>query len=190
MIRKILFLTAMIAAPSFASSEARAADYCREYTKTVSVGGRAERAYGTACLRPDGSWEIVSLEGSNYARDKVRNTMYDDIERQTNYRDRERVVIRESYHRAPRYYKPHHRYQSVSYNSWPFVFHLGNTNHYQHKAYNKRHYNHGKKHYKQAKNNHAKKRHVKNSKPVKNRGNHYGHRYSQEHLGNGRRDRH
>ena len=34
--------------------------YCREYQQTVSVGGRTERAYGTACRQPDGSWKIVN----------------------------------------------------------------------------------------------------------------------------------
>lgn len=34
--------------------------YCREYSQTVNVGGRAENAYGTACRQPDGSWQIVS----------------------------------------------------------------------------------------------------------------------------------
>ena len=34
--------------------------YCREYQQTVTVGGRTERAYGTACRQPDGSWEIVN----------------------------------------------------------------------------------------------------------------------------------
>jgi hypothetical protein len=34
--------------------------YCREFQQQVSVGGRTEQAYGTACQQPDGSWEIVS----------------------------------------------------------------------------------------------------------------------------------
>ena len=33
--------------------------YCREYTQTVQVGGKTERAYGTACRQADGSWKIV-----------------------------------------------------------------------------------------------------------------------------------
>ena len=33
---------------------------CREYHHTVVIGGREEEAYGTACLQPDGSWEIVN----------------------------------------------------------------------------------------------------------------------------------
>ncbi|HSH41766.1 MAG TPA: RT0821/Lpp0805 family surface protein [Arenicellales bacterium] len=32
--------------------------YCREYRTHVDVGHRVEDAYGTACRRPDGSWEI------------------------------------------------------------------------------------------------------------------------------------
>lgn len=34
--------------------------YCREYTQTVMIGGEQHKAYGTACRRPDGTWEIVS----------------------------------------------------------------------------------------------------------------------------------
>ena len=34
--------------------------YCREFQQTVTVGGRTEEAYGTACRQPDGSWKIVS----------------------------------------------------------------------------------------------------------------------------------
>ncbi len=33
--------------------------YCREYTQTIQVGGKTERAYGTACRQADGSWKIV-----------------------------------------------------------------------------------------------------------------------------------
>lgn len=33
--------------------------YCREYTQTVVVGGKQEKAYGQACRKPDGQWEIV-----------------------------------------------------------------------------------------------------------------------------------
>ena len=34
--------------------------YCREYQQTVTVGGRTEQAYGTACRQPDGSWKVVN----------------------------------------------------------------------------------------------------------------------------------
>lgn len=33
--------------------------YCREFQQTVTIGGKSERAYGTACRQPDGSWKMV-----------------------------------------------------------------------------------------------------------------------------------
>ncbi len=33
---------------------------CREYRTTVTVGGDAVEAYGTACRNPDGTWRIVN----------------------------------------------------------------------------------------------------------------------------------
>ncbi|MBI3452994.1 MAG: glycine zipper 2TM domain-containing protein [Rhodospirillales bacterium] len=35
-------------------------NYCREYQTTVTVGGKTEQAYGTACRQPDGSWKVVN----------------------------------------------------------------------------------------------------------------------------------
>lgn len=37
-----------------------ASGYCREYTQTISVGGKTEKAYGKACRQSDGSWHIVN----------------------------------------------------------------------------------------------------------------------------------
>jgi len=34
-------------------------NYCREFQQTVTIGGKTERAYGTACRQPDGSWQVV-----------------------------------------------------------------------------------------------------------------------------------
>lgn len=33
--------------------------YCREYQQTVTVAGKQQQAYGTACRQPDGTWQIV-----------------------------------------------------------------------------------------------------------------------------------
>lgn len=33
--------------------------YCREYQTSVTVGGRKQAAYGTACQQPDGSWKVI-----------------------------------------------------------------------------------------------------------------------------------
>jgi surface antigen len=35
-------------------------NYCREFQQTVTIGGRPENSFGTACRQPDGSWRIVS----------------------------------------------------------------------------------------------------------------------------------
>ena len=32
---------------------------CREFQQRISIGGKTEQAYGTACQQPDGSWQIV-----------------------------------------------------------------------------------------------------------------------------------
>lgn len=34
--------------------------YCREYQQTITVGGRRETGYGTACQSANGDWEIQS----------------------------------------------------------------------------------------------------------------------------------
>lgn len=36
--------------------------YCREFQRRVSIGGKTEEAYGTACRQPDGSWEVVAVD--------------------------------------------------------------------------------------------------------------------------------
>lgn len=50
----LLCLT-VIALPAMADEP-----YCREYTKQAKIGGKMQEVYGTACMQPDGSWEIVS----------------------------------------------------------------------------------------------------------------------------------
>lgn len=34
--------------------------YCREFETHVTIEGKSDKAYGTACRQPDGSWKIVS----------------------------------------------------------------------------------------------------------------------------------
>jgi len=38
---------------------APAAEYCREYHSTAEIAGAPHEVVGTACRRPDGSWQIV-----------------------------------------------------------------------------------------------------------------------------------
>ena len=33
---------------------------CREYLQTVTVDGRTQSTYGTACRQPDGSWRLLN----------------------------------------------------------------------------------------------------------------------------------
>lgn len=32
--------------------------HCREFTQTIRIDGQVRESYGTACLRPDGTWQI------------------------------------------------------------------------------------------------------------------------------------
>jgi len=38
--------------------QANNGQYCREYVETVVIDGKEQKAYGTACRQPDGSWEL------------------------------------------------------------------------------------------------------------------------------------
>jgi surface antigen len=33
--------------------------YCREFQQNVTIGGKTEQAYGTACRQPDGTWKVI-----------------------------------------------------------------------------------------------------------------------------------
>ncbi|MDH3703225.1 MAG: RT0821/Lpp0805 family surface protein [Alphaproteobacteria bacterium] len=33
--------------------------YCREFRQAVTIGGKVQESYGTACRQPDGAWEIM-----------------------------------------------------------------------------------------------------------------------------------
>lgn len=61
--RTFLTLVLLAGASLLHATPAEAGDYCREYRKQVKVGGGVQEAYGTACMQPDGSWEIVSENG-------------------------------------------------------------------------------------------------------------------------------
>lgn len=46
------------------AEDAEAREYCREYQKTIRVGGSTQSGYGTACQQQDGSWMIVDSRGN------------------------------------------------------------------------------------------------------------------------------
>jgi len=50
-------VAATAASPVYQAADGR---YCREYQATISVAGRLQQSFGTACLQPDGSWRIVN----------------------------------------------------------------------------------------------------------------------------------
>lgn len=95
--------------------------YCREYQKTVTIGGREERAYGTACRMPDGHWQIVG---------KTRVAPPATVI----YRDR--VVYEPVYAPAPRpYYDPWWGPLHVAAAVVPLALHIGLDHHGHHSGY-------------------------------------------------------
>lgn len=72
MILKKLALAGIFLAPLAFAEPAEAREYCREYQKTITVGGRYESGYGTACMQPDGSWMIVETRGTVDPFDDLR----------------------------------------------------------------------------------------------------------------------
>ena len=62
--RSLLGIAALLSLAGTAHAQyyptAATTPYCREFTKTVAIGGRIQPAYGRACYQPDGSWQIVS----------------------------------------------------------------------------------------------------------------------------------
>ena len=177
---KMIAVAALVTLPILSAQPAQAQnskEHCREYTKNVSINGRLEQAYGTACRQPDGSWEIVNLEGGKHAQDKVHDAIYDDIEKYETRRAKngvvERIIIvdnyaydRPSYRERYKYYdgryRSKHRYHRASYNSWPFVIHWGNYN-------RGHHYSHGKKYSKKAYGRHHSKSHYGHGRYHKSR---------------------
>lgn len=92
---------------------------CREYTKTINIGGRIQQGYGTACLQPDGSWEILSEDPE---------IAYNDYPQQQNVR----YIVRREYvntspftislfgnlgHNHHRIHNWHHRPRGIAYNN-------------------------------------------------------------------------
>jgi hypothetical protein len=71
--------------------------YCREYTGTIYVGGRPEQGYGTACLQPDGSWQVIS--GDNVGQ-FVAPTYIIQQPEPVVYYERPRNVYRTTYYRT------------------------------------------------------------------------------------------
>ncbi len=75
-------------------------DYCREYQRRVTIGGKVQDSYGTACLQPDGSWKIV---GEGEAR------VVGSVAPQPVYEEQEDVIV---YEEEPVYVPYRTRYRT------------------------------------------------------------------------------
>lgn len=128
---------ALIALGSAADARANVADrQCREYTRTIYIGGQAQQGVGTACLQPDGSWQIVSDEYVAQSR----------VEPQPEIR--EVVVYRDRYYPQPRGYWGPRSGLSISvgqswyaprhYRSRGYDRHARGHRHNHHRAYSRR----------------------------------------------------
>lgn len=53
--------------------EVTGGDYCREYTQSLTIAGKTQKGYGTACLQPDGSWELQNSEPAEVATPAAPN---------------------------------------------------------------------------------------------------------------------
>jgi surface antigen len=42
------------------TGQSSSGEQCREYQQTVTIGGKTEKAYGTACKQPNGGWKVVN----------------------------------------------------------------------------------------------------------------------------------
>ncbi len=69
-----LLTMAALTALTFAAPAMADDGYCREYTRTIYVGGYQKQGYGTACLQPDGSWQIVAE--NTYSSGNNNNNYY------------------------------------------------------------------------------------------------------------------
>ncbi|PZQ48850.1 MAG: hypothetical protein DI551_00520, partial [Micavibrio aeruginosavorus] len=101
--KALMGIALSLAAITLTAGEAKAYanDYCREYTRTVTVGNRVQDAYGTACLQPDGSWMIVGEGLNNNVPYQGENVTY-IVNDNNRYVVPPRVVY---YERAPSYYR-------------------------------------------------------------------------------------
>lgn len=142
-IRHLLIMGAGILPFLYAGSARAEHGPCREYTKTISIGGRLEVGYGRACRQPDGAWEIVSLSGrDDGARYEVREHIYNDLR---SGGDRV-IVVERPVHVI--YREPFHVHAPVRYYPAHPVFHRwsGHDEGHKHKWHKNKYHRHDWKH--------------------------------------------
>ena len=154
--KKTTFLIAALAfLPVISAGNAEAAErYCREYTKSVRIGGDLQSAYGTACMQPDGSWALVSFGG--------HDDLFEDVLR-ASHRGNGRVILVErrpaNYWYQP--YRPVRHYYYRPYSRPVLSFYWGDNDRHDHdrRRYNRhdrrdRHDNDRDHHRKHGRNHH------------------------------------
>lgn len=141
--KKIILSIAAIGAVSLSTNAAAyngATLQCREYTRTIYVGCQPQECVGTACLQPDGSWQIVS-----------QPTVPATLPATTTVPVREVVVHQDHYYPSPRpyYYSSYYPARSgisISLgNSWG-PRHYGHRSHYRGRGYGHHHKHRGRGH--------------------------------------------
>jgi hypothetical protein len=78
-VKSYFFSTITAGVALMAVTSEASAQYCREYTQNIMVGGRMQEGYSTACMQPDGSWQQVSSINRYpdvYTTDYVQPTTY------------------------------------------------------------------------------------------------------------------
>lgn len=116
--KNIAALVALGLVSGFAGQSMAAEPYCREYTRTIKVGGEKQVGYGTACMQRDGTWRIVSeAEPVKVKKAKKKKKVKYVVKEKVVY---EPVVVRPHYpwktwHRDRRWRSEHeHRHHRVS----------------------------------------------------------------------------
>lgn len=101
---KIMGVAVLVLAAIGFAPEAKAYDqsYCREYNRTVQIGGQIQNAYGTACMQPDGDWVIVGEGLGADIPSNVTNVNYVVYDNNRRIVPNRVVYYDRSYYRSPR----------------------------------------------------------------------------------------
>lgn len=134
--------------------------YCREYTQMFEVAGSLQQGYGTACMQPDGSWQIISeakMPSVIPTAPVVATAQVVNTHTTTHHVITPPVTT----HRSTVYVQPDPTAQLINFGLalWKL------SDHHDHRRYKHR-YHHGYKHY-------SKYQHKKHH--YKHRGHHKGH---------------
>lgn len=139
--KKSIFTFMVLGAGLAMSHTAQAApgdSYCREYTKAVSVGGLPQQGYGTACMQPDGSWEMVTTENAAYNAPRPMQAV------QMVHTTTPVIYTTPIHYRSHGHYRPYGYYHYPYYNRPVISLSFGKSYHHKHW---KHHRGHGRDHH-------------------------------------------